>query len=71
MSSAYCRIVRSDENQPTWAVFRIAEGRARLTGVDIGHRNGQAAEVLGVSLKTLYNRLNSYAERPPSHGTTI
>lgn len=30
-----------------WAVFRAAEGRARLTPVEIGRRNAEAAEVLG------------------------
>lgn len=28
-----------------WAVFQAAEGRARLSPVEIGHRNGTAAEV--------------------------
>lgn len=28
-----------------WAVFRAADGRARATPVEIGHRNGTAAEV--------------------------
>jgi len=30
-----------------WAVYRVAEGRARLTPLQIGHDNGETAEVLG------------------------
>jgi HlyD family secretion protein len=30
-----------------WAVFRISEGRAALTIVELGHRNDEYAEVLG------------------------
>ncbi len=30
-----------------WAAFTIEDGRARLTTVEIGHMNGEAAEILG------------------------
>ncbi len=30
-----------------WAVFRVTDGRARLTPVTVGHRNGLEAEILG------------------------
>ena len=30
-----------------WAVYRVAEGRAHLTALEIGHDNGETAQVLG------------------------
>lgn len=36
-------LFRSDED---WAVFRIADGKAHLQAVEIGHRNGQVAEIV-------------------------
>lgn len=33
-------------DQDRWAVFRDVGGRARLTHVDLGHRNSEAAEVI-------------------------
>jgi HlyD family secretion protein len=33
-------------NGNEWAVYAVRDGRARTTGVKIGHRNAQAAEVL-------------------------
>lgn len=40
-------LFRSGEN---WAVFRVIDGKAALQPVEIGHRNGQVAEILsGIS----------------------
>jgi HlyD family secretion protein len=30
-----------------WAVFRVVDGRARLTTLRIGHMNDETAEILG------------------------
>jgi HlyD family secretion protein len=37
-------LFRRDER---WATFVVRDGRARVTTVDVGHRNGELAEVLG------------------------
>lgn len=47
----------------------LAEAEQRLIYATLGYCNGnktQTAEVLGVSLKTLYNRLNGYQSKSPA-----
>lgn len=48
--------------------IRVEEAERRLILRTLGHLGGnksKAARVLGISLKTLYNRLHAYGEMPP------
>jgi DNA-binding NtrC family response regulator len=50
---------------------RLADAEQQLICATLGHCGGnktRAAEVLGVSLKTLYNRLNEYESRAAEAG---
>jgi DNA-binding NtrC family response regulator len=59
----------TDERLDVTVGLSVAEMERRLVLATLAHCDGnkaKAAEILGISLKTLYNRLNVYKGVPPS-----